>query len=107
MVSLRALVDTGASGTVIDPTAIQTLGLSPTGMVSIHTPSTGGTSVNCAQYDVMLAIYHPNHSLVMGTIPVIASHLASQGIHALIGRDVLSRCLLIYDGAISQFTLAF
>jgi predicted aspartyl protease len=106
-VTVRAMIDTGASCTVIDPTSIQSLGLVPTGTVPIHTPSTAGTAIHCSQYDVMLAIYHPKFSLVVGTAPIITSDLLSQGFHALIGRDVLSRCLFIYDGAAAQFTLAF
>jgi hypothetical protein len=38
---------------------------------------------------------------------VIAAELSTQGIHALIGRDVLQDCILIYNGASGDFTLAF
>jgi hypothetical protein len=38
---------------------------------------------------------------------VISSELlAAQGIHALIGRDILSRCVLMYNGA-AFFTIAY
>jgi hypothetical protein len=40
-------------------------------------------------------------------VPVIAADLAIQGIHALIGRDVLQDCILIYNGTVGEFTLAF
>jgi hypothetical protein len=41
------------------------------------------------------------------TVPVIATELASQGISALIGRDVLSSCLFVDDGNAGSFILAF
>ena len=39
--------------------------------------------------------------------PVIASVLSVQGIEALVGRDILDRCLLIYNGSEGRFTFAF
>jgi len=56
---------------------------------------------------VALGIHHPKDSMMLLTVPVIATELTSQGISALIGRDVLASCLLIYDGISGTFTLAF
>ncbi len=48
-----------------------------------------------------------------GTSAVINAHQAlgvnirEQGIIALIGRDILSSCILIYNGLEAQYTLAF
>jgi hypothetical protein len=106
-VRLRMIVDTGATATVVDEAAIKPLGLSPTGLTPIHTPSTGGTPATCATYDISLALYHVTQPLILGTIPVIASDFSSQGIHGLIGCDVLRRCLFVYDGVAGSFTLAF
>jgi predicted aspartyl protease len=103
----RAVIDTGASGTCIDPGILKPLNLTPTGTIAIQTPSTSGSTHQCLQYDVMLGIYHSTSSKILGTVPVIATDLASQGIQALIGRDVLSSCLLIYDGIAETFSLAF
>lgn len=103
----RALIDTGASATCIDPAVLKPLGLTPTGTIHIHTPSTSGKPYVCEQFDVALGIDHPKHPMVLLTVPVIATELASQGISALIGRDVLASCLLIYDGTAGSFTLAF
>lgn len=52
-------------------------------------------------------IVHPNLRRVFSAIPVLESHLAHQGIHGLLGRDVLSKCLLVYNGEMGLFTLAF
>jgi hypothetical protein len=73
----------------------------------MHTPTTGGKAQQCFQYDVMLAIYHPTNSMIVGTIPVVATQLKQIGITALIGRDVLRSCLFIIDGSSDRFTLAF
>lgn len=103
----RALIDTGASGTCIDPAILKPLGLTPTGTIHIHTPSTSGMPYVCEQFDVGLGIDHPKDPMVLLTVPVIATELAAQGIDALIGRDVLASCLLNYDGSAGAFTLAF
>lgn len=112
-VPIRALVDTGASCTCIDPSVLQSLGLQPTGTVSVNTPSTGATPHTADQYDVGLVIPPGNippgaQPLHFPTIPVVAAELlAGQGFHALIGRDILDQCVLIYNGGIGAFTLAF
>lgn len=103
------LVDTGASCTCLDPQLIAPLGIQPTGISSIQTPSTQGAPVNYAQYDVQLIIPGKDTTEIklLDPIPVVEAHLKSQGIDGLIGRDALSSCLLIYDGQHNLFTLAF
>jgi hypothetical protein len=108
--SIRALVDTGASCTCVDPAVLTALQLSATGSVAVHTPSTGAALHYAEQYDVSLVIpgAGTHHlPLTIDAVPVIAADLAVQGIHALIGRDVLQDCILIYNGAVGEFTLAF
>jgi len=108
---IKGLVDTGASGTCVDPAHIQQLGLTPTGTVPVLTPSTGATPHSANQYDVSIFIpgatqNHPVFSLQ--NVAVLESHLtAGQGIDALIGRDILAHCLLNYDGASGLFTIAY
>ncbi|WP_316206044.1 retropepsin-like aspartic protease [Bradyrhizobium sp. SZCCHNR3058] len=103
------LIDTGASGTCIDDTFISQLGLQPTGVVPIKTPSTGGGLHHCNQFDVSMFI--PGGVVGQGylieAIPIISTHLQSQGIDGLIGRDVLDNCTLIYNGTAHHFTLAY
>lgn len=108
-VTIRALIDTGASGTCIDPSVLTALQLPQRGSVLVNTPTTGAAPVSAAQYDVALIIPGApgDQPLVFQTIPVIASELlAAQAIHALIGRDILSRCVLMYNGA-AFFTIAY
>ena len=108
---VRALIDTGASCTCVEPAVLEILGLSPTGSVSVNTPTTGDTAATKDQYDISLTI--PGGSphaqpLTISVMAVIGSELfAAQGIHALIGRDVLEGCLFSYDGQAELFTLAY
>ena len=109
-VNIQGLIDTGASGTCVDPSVLTALGLTPTGSTMMNTPSTGAQAVPVDTYDVSLIIYataqHP--PLVHHTVPVMCSELLNvQGIHALIGRDILKGCLLTYDGMAGLFSLAF
>ena len=109
-VAVRALVDTGASCTCIDPSALASLAITPTGSVPIHTPSTGAGAATMDQYDVSIVILGSSTSappLYLPVIPVVASALQAQGIQALIGRDILQQCVLVYNGSQGFFTLAF
>ena len=104
------LIDTGATGTCVDPGLVQPLGLTPTGAVNIHTPSTNGAHHSCFQYDVALYIsgMHANDlGHFVDAMPVMETHLRAQGIDGLLGRDVLERCVLIANGPMGTFTLSF
>lgn len=108
--SMVALIDTGASCTCVDPAIITALGLVATGVATIYTPSTGTQVHTTDQYDASIQIYSSLQQppLEIPVIPVIASVLKqSQGIDALIGRDVLVYCLLSYNGQSGFYTLAF
>ncbi|MBL8230603.1 MAG: aspartyl protease family protein [Bryobacterales bacterium] len=106
-VPIRALVDTGASGTCIDAGVMRSLQLSPTGAIPIHTPSTGGQPHQANTFDINLTLCHPQLTMTKQNIPVTEAHLAVQGIHGLIGRDVLRSCLFVYDGQGGVFALSF
>jgi len=109
-VPIRGFVDTGASSTCVDPSVLASLDLSPIGTISINTPTTGMTPHDAEQYDVGLVIpaTQGTSPLIISAMPVVCSQLlAAQGFHALIGRDILDQCLLVYNGATRLFTLAF
>lgn len=102
------LVDTGASSTCIDGSCFSTLGISSTGVVHVHTPSTGASPIALPQYDVDLVIPMSNGQFVpIGTLPVTASSFHQQGISGLLGRDVLNHGVLVYNGSFGQFILSF
>jgi hypothetical protein len=96
------LIDTGASCTCVDPSVLSSLNLTPTGPVTMNTPSTGSTPHTAFQYDVSLFI--PGSAanqppLSLPNIAVAAAELlTAQGFHALIGRDILAHCVLVYNG---------
>lgn len=107
---IRGLVDTGASHTCIDPSVFQALQLQPTGSVPMHTPSTGGVPMSADTYDVGIIIpstptsapYQRPNMQVSAT-----DLLAAQGFHALIGRDILTHCVLNYNGSMQLLTMAY
>ena len=105
----KGLVDTGASCTSVDPGVVAALGLSPVGEMRMVTPSTGAESVAVYQYDVGVAIFSSldDAPLVIPALPVAEFPLLNQGFHVLIGRDILSRCVLVYNGSAGLYTLAF
>lgn len=104
---IDALIDTGAFCTCVDPSVIQALGLTPTGNVPIMTPSTGTGTHQCNQYDVSIAVMMNTDFKIIDTIPVLEAHLAQQGHKALIGRDILSQGILIYNGPHNSVTISF
>jgi predicted aspartyl protease len=96
-----AMIDTGATSTVVREDLIQQLNLNPVGVTLIHTPSS--TNVQCFEYLLRLAF--PNN-VVVETV-AIAAPLQGQHIQCLIGRDVLSLGVFIYVGYNNSFTLSF
>jgi hypothetical protein len=106
---ITALLDTGASISAVDPTVLAQLGLSPTGKVEIHTPSTQGVPVVSDTFDVAIAIFAARAGdlhFISDTVQVTSSALGGN-VHALIGTDILKDCILTYNGADDCFTLAW
>lgn len=97
----KALIDTGASATVIQQGMASQLGLNPVGITHIHTPSS--TNVRCFEYSVRLLI----SSSVTVEATVIEAPLQGQNIQCLIGRDVLAHGVLVYIGYSNLFSLSF
>lgn len=101
-IKVSAMIDTGATGTVLSQGLAETLGIKPVGSTSINTPSS--TNVMCHQYDVQIVF--PNQ-VTMESIVIIEAPLQGQHIQCLIGRDVLQHGVLIYTGYDNSFTLTF
>jgi len=99
--SVLAMIDTGASGSVIQQGLAARLGLKPIGVAYIATPSS--TNVRCYEYAVRLIF--PNNVNVEAT--VIEAPLQGQNIQCLIGRDVLAHGVLVYIGYGNLFSLSF
>jgi hypothetical protein len=104
---IRGLLDTGASTTAIDSGIILALGLQPTGSMLILTPSTGSSPHPANTFDVSIIIPVANLTFTVPAMQVFESSLNIQGFQVLIGRDILSNCLFVYDGRANIFSLAF
>jgi len=101
LVQALAMIDTGASATVIQQGIASKLGLNPVGVTEIVTPS--HTNVWCYRYIVRLVF--PNNVTVEST--VIEAPLQGQYIQCLIGRNVLAHGVLVYIGYRNLFSLSF
>lgn len=101
-IKVLAMVDTGATGTVISQGLAGKLEINPVGTAFINMPSS--TNVICHQFDVQLIF--PNN-VNIASIVVTEAPLHGQHIPCLIGRDVLQYGVLIYNGYDNSFTLSF
>ena len=88
---------------MIVPETAALLGLRSVGAVSVHTPTTIDP-VLCRQFHVNVYL---SAAFAIENIIVIEAPLTGQPFQCLIGRDVLSRGVLIYDGARNRFALNF
>lgn len=100
-VTVRAMIDTGASRSVVQRGLADQLGLKPIGITYISTPSS--TGVPAFEYLVRLVL--PNNVIFETT--VLEAPLQGQGIQCLIGREVLSQGMLVYIGYSNLFSLSF
>ena len=100
-VSAVAMIDTGATGSVIRLGLACQLGLQPVGVTYINTPS----STNVACYEYLVRLLFPNNVLVEAT--VFEAPLQGQHIQCLIGRDVLAHAVFVYIGYGNLFSLSF
>jgi len=96
-----AMIDTGATASVVNPDVIRNLGVSPTGRTKITTPSDCG--VDCNQYN--LAFVLPG-GVTIESSDVIEAPLVGQPIQCLLGRDILRHGVLIYNGYVQQITFS-
>jgi hypothetical protein len=106
-VQITGLIDTGASCSAIDPTAVSSLGLTPSGKAQVLSSTTGTTPQTCDVFDVCLAFVNPEVKVIGVTISVFEASFANRRFNMLIGRDVLDSCLFIYDAKHKTFSLAF
>ena len=91
---IAALVDTGASLTVINPEVARTCDLPKIGQVKVSVP--GGVN-EYSQFAA--AISFPSTSLrIVSPLAVTAVPIGAQSVACLLGRDILSRWKITYDG---------
>jgi predicted aspartyl protease len=97
----NALIDTGAVSTCIDEDAAQKLQLPVINVVNLASTSHPSTKANVYPVKFQITGLPINFNAPMS----IGAPLAVQGLVALIGRDVLQHCTLIYSGGLSQISL--
>jgi hypothetical protein len=109
----QALIDTGADVSCVDKGILApliALGLKPNRFVFANLPAAGGTNLT-GEYALGILVPHPSgrpkSALQLRSQPVVEQPLATLGYEALIGRDILARCMLIYDGPSGTFTLGY
>ena len=100
-IPVLAMIDTGASLSVVRQGLPAQLGLNPIGVSNVSTPSS--TNVVCYRYLVRLMF--PNKVLIEATI--LELPLQGQHIQCLIGRDVLAQAVFVYIGHTNVFSLSF
>lgn len=101
---VTALVDTGASSSAIDIDVARKMGLLTRAYIMVNTPSPGGPQS------------HPVFSASMNfleiqfkaidAIGLIGVDIKQQSIGCLLGRDFLSKVVMIYDGPKGKITIA-
>lgn len=99
-VHLSLLVDTGASMTLLDDATMRTLQIPPTGSARYHSSSTNGVAQQCDQYDVSLVLggIATLNTLRIDPLPVIGTAFINHPFSGLLGRDVLSRLQMAWNG---------
>lgn len=97
-----ALIDTGATMTAVDTSVVAALGVNPVGVVPV---GTAGGPATQPVYPIRLQIQ--GVGLVLNFSRVTGAPLKPMNLVALLGRDVLSRMILIYDGPSSEYVLTF
>jgi len=97
-VDIRALIDTGASRSILKDEIIEKLGLLPVGALRMDT--TALTGLPCYEY----LLEGSFHGLTFTGV-FIGAPLRNQEIQALIGRDILSHFVLTYSGPDNSFSL--
>jgi predicted aspartyl protease len=100
-IPVAALIDTGASHTIIQQNLAVRLGIRPIGTSSFNTAS--ASNVLCPQYAVQLLLPHN----VSFEKTVVEMPLQGQHIQCLIGRDILAHAVLVYLGESNLFSISF
>ena len=96
--------------TCIDTAAVRGLGLTVTGVTPVNVPAAGGLTGG-VQYAASLTVVHPSgdprDDFTVLDLPLTEVTLGPLGYQVLIGRDVLVRCTLRFDGPNLAFTLDY
>jgi hypothetical protein len=105
-ISVRALIDTGCSQTCIEERVLIGLGLIPVGETLFRTPSIGPQPISAYEYAVEIASNEETVAILASNLRVVGvQDLGGPQVEALLGRDVLNECLMVYDGPARHLSL--
>ncbi len=94
-VMARALIDTGSEYSIVDQQLARSLGLKPEGEIELQTP-TGKKKKTT--YRGQMTIVHSRADMVFPDLLMVGGELAQQDLDMILGRDVLSKCILQWNG---------
>lgn len=103
--TLTALIDTGAERSSIDSGQARMLGLERIGEADVVTPSTGADAKKTNVYKSDLVITAGRFECEIPGAELPEAEIENQGFTLLLGRDILSRLHLIWDGPAKTVTL--
>ena len=97
-----ALVDTGASCCCVEESALRRLQLEPVRHTEVRSPNGSRR-----QFVYVARLGFPGSAIPATELPVVGVQMGSEEIIALVGRDFLRHCLLVYNGPAGRCSLAF
>ena len=100
-----ALIDTGASQSIIHPMMAPYLGLVAEDFTRVNTAA--GGSARAPVYAVRVALDEPSGPWPRIAVEVAAVEPATSSVLVIIGRDLLAAGLLLYDGPGQVFSVEF
>ena len=107
-VAIDMQVDTGCSSSVIDQRVVAALSLPVRGQDLVSTPSSGANGVVVPVYDVSIVIPGMrNQRLTLPAWRVTSADFSAQTIFGLLGRDILIRGRMYYNGPDAECYLSF
>lgn len=109
-ISLQCLLDSGADGTIIDISHLSFL--DPQNAPLVNVTGLYGVVLSQPEFEVGLTIAHPSGNrrlhLTRPTFRIVHTALdVTLGFQAIIGRDLLDNCLLVYDGPNRTYLLGW
>src|SRR5205085_114813 len=96
---VKALIDTGSRLTIITPKAAKRCGLLPVSPTTVFV--VGGGEVNADVYSARI-VFTDTSLATWPTIEIVGTNLHHAAIECLIGRDILRRWIMHYDGPSGQ-----
>ncbi len=101
------MINTGAAGSVVDRQIIRRLGLQPRGVVQFKATRQGLAPESSLTYDIGLKLANVADGLLTAAAPVLEGSFAVPTYQAMLGRDLMTKVKLQYDGLSRAVTLQF